>query len=48
MRVNHGSPAALFALLDFYSHPAAQNPRTKRRRLVCLTKALIMQDRTQG
>ena len=45
MRPNHGCFKDLFDLLLCYTYPAAQSPRVKRCRLVCLTKALIMQDR---
>lgn len=42
---NHGCFKALFDLLACYDHQAAQTPRVQRHRLVCHTKALIMQDR---
>lgn len=45
MRPNHGPVKDLFMSLLCYEHFAAQDKRTKRRRLVLMTKALIMQDR---
>jgi hypothetical protein len=45
MRPVHGTAKALFQLMTCYEHFLAQDNRTKRRRLVLLTKALIMQDR---
>ena len=45
MRINHGRFQLLFSYLSAYEAQPYFCARTERRRLVCLTKALIMQDR---
>lgn len=45
MRINHGCFKVLFNCLAAYEAQPYFCARTERRRLVCLTKALIMQDR---
>lgn len=42
---NHGCFKDLFDFLTCYEDQPYPCARTNRRRLVCLTKALIMQDR---
>ena len=42
---NHGCFIQLFSFLSAYEQQPYFCARTERRRLVCLTKALIMQDR---
>lgn len=45
---NHGCFAKLFSYLSTYEQSPTKCNRTERCRLVCLTKALIMQDRTSS